>query len=178
MNSHTIFKNWIISLQKKEAAGSPVPPSLVAQLLPALPPAWRPLCPPHHHPTWKHLSVLLPFSWKGLISSLIFILAAPFFHASSHPPFCLLHHYCSYSCFYHPSLRAALFSPTPQFLLSPLHQGFPYTWISAPLSRTPSPLFLLVLYFPPRLSLPTSPSLEDHLFCCNPGHKPSSHSAS
>lgn len=103
-------------------------------------------------------------------------LAAPFFHASSYPPFCFLHRYYSHYCSYHRSLTVACIFPLLSSFSLLSIRALPTLGFLLLFPRTPSCLFF---YFP-SLVEPPSPFLvllEGHLFCCNPGQKPPSHSA-
>lgn len=195
MNPHTIFKNWIISLQRKEAAGSPVqsllghpaPPAAVfPRLLPAspqhlcaAPPAWGPSCPP----------LCLTPKGSPLYSSPPFLLERSYF-------FPHLHSWLLLSCLI---LLTLLFPSSLLFLLLFL-LSFPKGGPFFPHSLVPSPSPPSIRALPtlgfPLLSLglcpprflyfsssvePPSPFLvllKDHPFCCNPGQKPPSCSAS
>lgn len=105
--------------------GCPAPPAAPCSSLHSLQPE-DPRAP--HITTTLHESIsLYSYFSHGKVLFLLSspFLAAPFFHASSHPPLCLLHHYCSYSCFYHPSLRASLFSPLLSFSSLPSIRALP-----------------------------------------------------
>lgn len=76
--------------------------------------ALKTLVPPmHHHATLKGFlcAPLLPFFWKGLITTPPPLLDAFFFQVSSSLPFHFLHHCYSYYCSHHNSLRVLLLFP-------------------------------------------------------------------